>query len=146
MPTRALTMVLVVLSGGGSWLALILPLRSGHTLPGMPASLTGIAALMIVLSVVVSRSGICNAPCSTKDGGPCANNVSKKVFFDHRCHIKKHSVWLREELYDDVVPTWYKEWWARLQLEGVIMPSLIVGGIVSVPGLIDLARLGLTHA
>ena len=145
LSTRALAMALLVLSGGGSWLALILPLRSGNPLPGIPASLTGVSALLIVIVVVASRSGTCNAPCSTKNGDPCDNNVDKTAFYDHRCWIKKHSIWLLDEQYNDVVPMWYQEWWDRLQLESMIKPSLIICSVVSVPGLIDLAGLGLAH-
>jgi hypothetical protein len=146
VPMRPLAIVLLALSGGGSWLALVMPLTSGSALPGVPASLTGISVLLTLVILVTSRSGTCNAPCSTKDGDPCDNNVDRKPFFDHRCWIHKHSIWRLDEQYDDEIPTWYQEWWVRLQLESLVRPTLLIGTIVSVPGLIDIARLGIARA
>jgi hypothetical protein len=144
MPIRVLAVGLSVLFGGGSWLALIWPLVSGAggVRIGVPAFFSGTALLLVLVVFVASRSGTCNAPCPTKGGGPCDNNVDNKALFDHRCWIKKHSIWCLDEQYDDEIPTWYQEWWCRLQLENMVNPSLIAGSIVIVPGLFDLIRLG----
>jgi len=141
MPNRVIALALPLFFGGGSWLVL---LQGGRI--GVPAGFAGIALLLVGVVFVTSRSGTCNAPCSTKGGGPCDNNVSKKpnAFFDHRCHIRAHSIWQLDEQYDaEIIPTWYQEWWERLQLENMVSPSLITGGVCIVPGLLDFIRLGL---
>jgi len=147
MPISVVALMLSVFSGTGSWLALTWPLIGSGGRIGVSTGLSGFAILSIIVVFVTSGSGKCNAPCPTKGGLPCDENVSKQALLDHRCWRVAHSIRRRYEQYDDdeVVPTWYQEWWKRLELDGLVMPVLVGGGLVTIPGLIDLIRLGFTH-